>query len=266
MHPVFFSIGNFHIHWYGVMMAVGLMAGLASWSFVGRKEGRSLNFSSDLLFWIVIAAILGARLAYIVSEWDYFLDHPQQLYRIDQGGLIYYGGLIAATAAVFLFAKVKKQPVLALYDFVATSLPLAHAFGRIGCFLNGCCHGSPTSGLTGLRYPPGSFAWTRHLSERLIDSDAQTSLAVHPVQLYEAALGFCVYGLLMVVHRKRKQPGVTTVAYLMAYAIVRFIIEFFRGDERAMIMGMTIAQIVSLALLVSGILLFLIVHRRPVAR
>ncbi len=246
------------------MMAAGLMAGLASWSFVGRKEGRSLNFSSDLLFWIVIAAILGARLAYIASEWDYFLDNPSLLYRLDQGGLIYYGGLIAATIAVYLFAKVKKEPVLALYDFVATSLPLGHAFGRIGCFLNGCCHGSPTSGWTGVCYPSGSFAWTKHLSERLIPSDAQASLAVHPVQLYEAALGFCVYGFLMIVHRKRKRPGVTTAAYLTAYAIIRFNIEFFRGDERAMIMGLTVAQTVSIGLLVSGIVLFLIVRRKPI--
>ncbi len=263
MDPVLFSIGAVHIHWYGVMMAAGLMAGLASWSLVGRREGRSLNFCSDLLFWIVVAAILGARLAYIASEWREFVANPHLLYRIDQGGLIYYGGFIAATLAVALFAKVKREPLLPLYDFVATSLPLAHAFGRIGCFLNGCCHGVRTSAWFGIRYPANSFAWARHATENPDLRYADASLPVHPVQLYEAMLGFAVYGIVMFVHRKRKRPGVTTAAYLIAYPIVRFGIEFFRGDARAMAGPLTLAQTVSIAILACGLALLLAVRRRP---
>ncbi len=262
MHPVLFSFGGLTIHWYGVMMALGMMAGMLSWAWVGRRENRSLNFSSDLLFWIVIAAVLGARAAYIASEWEYFMDHPHMLHRVDQGGLIYYGGMIAATGAVFLFAKIKKEPVLALYDFVATSLPLAHAFGRVGCFLNGCCHGSVCSDGLCVRYPAQSFAWSHQLHEKLLTGAETRSLPVHPVQLYEAGLAIGIYILLLVVHRKRRRSGMTTAAYLMLYPTVRFFLEFLRGDERERLAVFTVAQTVSLALFLCGLTLFAVVRLR----
>ncbi len=255
MNPVAFEIFGLTVHWYGIMMMLGFLAGWGSWVVVGRREGRSAAFCSDLLFWIMIAAVVGSRLAYIIANLSFFLENPHRLYRIDQGGLIYYGGLIAGIIAVYLFARHKRQTPLGVYDFVATSLPLAHAFGRIGCFLNGCCHGSPHDGSCAVAFPRHSFAWHRQYDLGLVETPAAT-LPVHPVQLYEAGLALALYALLLVIHRKRRHLGATTVAYLMLYPVARFGLEFLRGDARATLAGWTVAQFVSILLFASGAVLW----------
>jgi len=158
MHPIFFKIGPLPIHSFGVMMGLAFLAGLYNWVLLGRKEGRDYSYCSDLLFWIMISGILGARLACVVSDWPYYAEKPVRILQIWNGGLIYYGGFVAAALAVVIFARVHKQNLLSVLDFVATSVPLAHAFGRVGCFLNGCCHGIVHQGLLSVRYP--ATRWT----------------------------------------------------------------------------------------------------------
>ncbi|MCX7591739.1 MAG: prolipoprotein diacylglyceryl transferase, partial [Kiritimatiellae bacterium] len=186
MHPVWFRIGRIPIHWYGVMMATGFLVGYANWLMVARNERRDTNLYADLLFWIIVAGIAGARLAYVVGDLRYFLTNPLQIIRVDQGGLTYYGGVVAATLAILFFARRRSESVLNLLDLVVTAVPLAHAFGRIGCFLNGCCYGKVHAGFFSVAFPQHSLPWYDHVSTHRIAASASRSLPVYPTQLIEA--------------------------------------------------------------------------------
>lgn len=211
------------------MMALGFLAALVNWTLLGRKEGRDSAYCSDLLFWIMLSGIAGARIAYVAANMPDFIDQPLSIIRIDQGGLIYYGGFLAAGIAIVVFAKIRGEKISGLFDFVITAVPLSHAFGRVGCFLNGCCFGKPAAG-----WPGG----------------------VLPVQLFEAAFNICLYAALMLFYRHRKNNGTVLAIYLLTYPIGRFLFEFLRGDERLRVGVMSVAQIVSTGLFLLGLAVF----------
>ena len=253
MHPIFFHLGPLTIHWYGVMMALGFLAGLVNWHFAGRARGWDIKFSSDLLLWIMSSGIVGGRLAYVASEWGYFAGHPFKMLRVDEGGLIYYGGFIGAVIAIGIFARTRGESIVRVCDFAGTSLPLAHAFGRIGCFLNGCCHGVVTKSWIGVCFPAESLAWREHLAERRINALASRSLPVHPVQLYEVVLDLALFGVLWAVYRRRPRDGRVAGLYLLLYPAGRFCLEFIRGDERMRWASLSVAQWFSVALFMAGL-------------
>jgi phosphatidylglycerol:prolipoprotein diacylglycerol transferase len=270
MHPVWFTIGPLPVHWFGVMLALGFLAGLGNWSLLGRREGKSFTYCSDLLFWIMISGIVGARLAYVISDFKNFVHNPLEIIQVYRGGLIYYGGFMAAGIALVVFARMHRERILSLLDFVATSVPLGHFFGRIGCFLNGCCHGKEYSGLFSVTfpgYPDKSPAWFTQTDAGHINYYAVRTLPVHPVQLYEAALNLVVFALVLMTYRRRTRDGTTTAIYLLSYPLVRFAMEFLRGDERmrSTSLGLDVAQILSIVLFVAGLVL-LILPRRKVDR
>jgi len=252
MHPVCFNIDHLTIHWYGVMMAMGFLAGLAIWTFLGKKEGRNLNYCCDLLFWIMVSSIAGARLAYVFSDLKSFLAEPLTILRVDQGGLIYYGGFIGACLAIVVFARIRGENIRTLLDFVVPAVPLAHAFGRIGCLLNGCCYGTEYDGLFAVRYPAQSYSWKIQVDAGEISRFTLHSLPVHPVQLYEVAFNLVLYLFLVWAYRHRKWNGSIAAFYLLTYPFARFWLEFLRGDERMRYMGLSVAQLVSILLFISG--------------
>ncbi len=256
MQTELFSIGPLTVHWYGVMMALGFLAGLLNWTVLGRPIGRDFRFCSDLLFWIMIAGILGARLAYVLSDLPYFLANPARIVRVDEGGLVYFGGFLGAWLALYLFSRAQKIPFFELADLVVTSLPLAHAYGRAGCFINGCCHGTVGTGPLSVAYPLTSQAAHEQLSSGLIGRYATQSMPVHPVQLYESAFNLLLFGLLLFVWKTRRRSGSVGVVYLLVYPVGRFAIEFLRGDHRIRWAGMSIAQWVSIGLFITGWILW----------
>jgi phosphatidylglycerol:prolipoprotein diacylglycerol transferase len=253
MMPDLVSIGPLTVHWYGVMMALGFLAGLLNWVLLGRPIGRDFKFCSDLLFWIMVAGIVGARIAYVISDLPYFLANPLRIVRIDEGGLVYFGGFLGAWLALYLFARRHRMPFFELADLVVTSLPLAHAFGRVGCFLNGCCHGTITRCPLGVTYPARSMVWRHQLMADQLGAEAGCSMPVHPVQLYEAGFNLLLFGLLLLVWRTRRRAGMVGVVYVLVYSVGRFAIEFLRGDHRIRWVGMSIAQWVSIALFLAGL-------------
>jgi len=263
MHSIFFELGPLTIHWYGVFMALGFTGGLLNWIWLGRKLGRDAQFCSDLMFWVMISGILGARIAYVLENWQVYAADPASIVRIDQGGLVFYGGFVASGAAVVIFALRKKVKILSLLDFVITSVPLAHALGRIGCFMNGCCFGSCTSSPLGVQFPKGAAPWMEHYKAGLIDKAADLSCSVHPVQLYESCYNFLLYILLVWLFRRTKQVGVVSAIYLMLYSVGRFSIEFFRGDrgERVAVGALSIGQFISIPLFVTGLALLVYLVR-----
>lgn len=251
MDPVCFHIGSRPIYWYGVLVAAAFLAAVAHWNLLGRKTGRPAGFGSELGFWIMLAGIVGSRVAFVVSELPTFIAKPLEIIRFDKGGLIFYGGLAGAVAAVVLLARARKEPILALADFTVSALPLGHALGRIGCFINGCCYGIPTGLALGVRYPQDSEAWLRF-----------GNAALHPVQLYEAALNLAIYGLLLRAYLRRKRNGSVLALYLVTYPVVRFLVEFVRGDDRLRWFGLTVAQEISVGLFVIGVVLSVALARR----
>ncbi len=263
MVPDLVSIGPLTVHWYGVMMALGFLAGLLNWVALGRPLGRDFKFCSDLLFWIMVAGIVGARLAYVLSDLSYFLAHPARIVRIDEGGLVYFGGFLGAWLVLYLFARSRRIPFFELADFVVTSLPLAHAFGRVGCFLNGCCHGAPTRCALGVTYPERSMVWHRKLMSGLLGPSSSSSVPVHPVQLYEASFNLVLFALLVAVWRSKRRTGMVGVVYLLVYPVGRFALELLRGDHRIRLLGLSVAQWVSIVLFVAGLILWRVLVRKP---
>jgi phosphatidylglycerol:prolipoprotein diacylglycerol transferase len=239
MHRIFLEMGGFQIAWFGVMMVLAFLAGLVSWNLLGRREGRDIDFCSDLLLWVMVGGIVGGRVAYVASDFRHFIAQPAQILLLNQGGLIYYGGFIGAGVAIVLFARRRREKLLPLLDFIITSVPLGHVFGRIGCFLNGCCYGARYDGLLSVRYPADN-------------PFAPAGFSVHPVQIYEAAANLLLYGLLLWAYRRRPRAGQVLALYLTTYPVIRFLMELLRGDEREL-WGLTVAQDVSVALFVIGV-------------
>jgi len=243
MDPVCLYIGARPVYWYGIMVALGFLACVAHLTILGIREGRPPSFGSDLAFWMMLSGILGARLAYIAANINYYLQDPWAIIRVDQGGLIYYGGFIGAFLAGIVFARIQRLNILALADYVITALPLGHAFGRIGCFLNGCCYGTPAD-----------VPWSVY----------QQGALRHPVQLYEALLNLIIYILLILAYRRRKQNenGKILAIYCIIYPLGRFLLEFLRGDERLGWHGFSYAKIISLGLMAAGLTIWLAVSKR----
>ncbi len=223
------------MYWYGIFMALAFMSAMIHWFFVGRSEGRPKGFWSDVAFWIMVGGIVGARVGYILGNLGYFLENPAGVFRIDEGGLVFYGGLIGCVLVVIILAIRQREPVWSMADFAVAPLPLGHALGRVGCLLNGCCYGSETACSIGVEM---------HGAVR------------HPVQLYEAILNVALYSLLLVVYRRKRRDGEVLMAYCLIYPLLRFLIEFMRGDERWRMLNLTSAQLVSLAIMACGILLW----------
>lgn len=243
MDPICFHIGSRPVYWYGIMMALAFLAGITHWNWMGRRTGRDVSLAGDLAFWLMVGGILGARAAYVISNFDYYRAAPHEIIRIDQGGLIYYGGFIGGAVAFFILAAWRRIQPLDLADFTITALPLGHAFGRVGCFLNGCCGG------------------------RVADTHSvlAAGLAHYPVQLYEACFNLGVYAFLTwfyLSHRGARKGSVLAL-YLMIYPVGRFLLEYLRGDERMRLGRLDIAQEISLALILIGLGLWGFIRRKP---
>ena len=243
MHPDLITIGGFTIHTYGVAMAGALLAAVCVWHILARREGKLPGYASDLGVWLMISGLLGARAAYVIANWETFFAHDlASIIRLDQGGLIYYGGLIGSLIGVSVFNHLKGDPWFRSADLVITPIPLAHALGRIGCFFNGCCYGVEHTGLCSYELN-GVFR--------------------HPVQLYEASLNIVLFAALFALHKRKRFHGQIFATYLLVYPVVRFIAERFRGDERLAAGPFTTAQMISVLLFMGGIVLWLRCRKTP---
>ena len=241
--PVAFVIFGRPIYWYGILVALGFLAALVHWNALSRRLQFPAGIGSDLAFLVMIGGILGARALYVLSNWAHFSAHPLEIIRIDQGGLIFYGGFLAAAAGVAIMARVRKLPLWALGDFTVSALPLGHAFGRLGCLLNGCCYGAPCD-----------LPWA-------VRTDGELR---HPVQGYETLFNLALYVVLRHLLLRRGKPGTVVATYAIAYGAWRFGIEFIRGDARmAAWGGLNAAQLLSLAIIATGAGLALWLRRRP---
>lgn len=259
MIPVLFKIGPFTVHSFGLMVALGFLFGMFSMRFLSKRGfagGISEDLISSLVVSILFGGALGARIAHVAENWEAEFKGRffEEFFRFDKGGLMFYGGLIGAIAVICLFAYIKNVNLFDILDLCGIALPLGHAFGRIGCFLNGCCFGRISDSAIAICYPPRAPAWTSQLQEGLITISAPKSLPVLPSQLIEASLNLILFVFLFFMALKKKPPrGLIAGCYLVGYSIIRFFTETLRSDPRMQIGPLSIAQTISIVLLIAGI-------------
>jgi len=254
MHPIAFYLGKWPVHWYGVLVAMGFLAGLWTASRRGVLYGLTPQQTGDCGPWMIIGTIIGARVLYVATYWkESFAGQPwHEIFMVQHGGLVFYGGFIGAVLAILIYCRIRKVPVWKLADALAPSIALGYVFGRLGCFMNGCCYGRACSAPWAITYPGGTRA-----------SADTAGLAVHPTQLYDALLNVALYLFLAWLYRRKKFDGQIFAAYLVCYAFTRSFVEYFRGDyNTAHIHGgfFTPAQLVSVAILAAGLVLMAVLR------
>lgn len=227
MRPVLFHIGPLSVYTYGFCVAIGVLLAVFMMRRRSLREGWTADEVLDLVLLFTLVSFVGARIFYVVQQWDYYARNPIEIIKIWEGGVVFYGGVMGGFLFLWLYARKKKWRVLQVMDFMAPFIALAHGFGRIGCFLNGCCYGKTFFSPWSVRYP-----FLPH--------------PVHPVQIYEAILNFTAFSVLLRIHARKKFYGETTLAYFLIYGTGRFFLENFRGDNAPFFAGLTLPQIVSL--------------------
>ena len=229
-------MGTLEIHTYGVLVAAGFLAGIVTAQRRARQSGFTPEQISDLGVWLIVAAMLGAKLFHIVFFWNDFREGWQATGLASlRAGFVFYGGFLGATAGVVAYARLKRLPLWQLVDVLAPSAALGHAFGRLGCFFEGCCYGKACASL-----------WAVHLPGH--------ATAVHPTQLYEAAGNLVIFAGLSVFYRRKRFAGQVCLLYVLAYGALRFGVEMFRGDyEVYYYCGLTSAQLMAAGLMLSAI-------------
>jgi phosphatidylglycerol:prolipoprotein diacylglycerol transferase len=258
VHPIAFYVGHFPIHWYGVMVAVAFLAGIWTASRRGLLEGMAPEKIIDIGPWLIVGAIVGARTLYVTSYWkEQFADKPfYEVFMVQRGGLVFYGGLIGSSLACILFARIKKLPLWKLADILAPSIALGYVFGRIGCLMNGCCYGRACSLPWAISFPENNPLHP-------------PTTPVHPTQVYESLLNLGLYAGLAWLYRRKKFDGQVFSTYLICYALLRSFVEMFRGDypTRQVLDGwVTPAHLVSVVILLAGLILFWVLPRPAATR
>ncbi len=249
MHPIAFKFGAITVHWYGVFVALGFMAGLWTAARRARLAGVPSERIFDLGPWLIIGGIVGGRALYVISYWhEVFANDLAEIFMVQHGGLVFYGGLIGATLAGIIYLRFKKLPVWVVADILAPSVALGYVFGRIGCLMNGCCYGRACDA-----------PWAIHFPE----DHATHGGPVHPTEVYDSLLNLGFYLFLAWLFRRRKFDGQVFAIYLIGYAILRSFVEYFRGDYPKYYLGgwATPAQLVSVGIILGGLALLLLLPR-----
>jgi phosphatidylglycerol:prolipoprotein diacylglycerol transferase len=251
MHPELFQLGPLHLRSFGASMAVAFLVG----TWLGMREARRRGLDEDrfvnVILVTLVAAVLGARGLYVIEHLAEFRSQWGSVFALWQGGLTLYGGIVAGTFAGLTVARRFGLPRWLVADALAPSLALGILFGRVGCFLNGCCYGHPTTVPWGVKFPHDSFAYLEF-----------GDTPVHPSQLYNAAIGLLLFAVLWGVRRRERTPGSLFWSFVAVFAVLRIPIDMTRAYEtdavllRAGAFLVTESQLTSAALaLFSGLMI-----------
>jgi phosphatidylglycerol---prolipoprotein diacylglyceryl transferase len=249
MYPILFEIAGWPVYSYGVLLALAYLVGLQLAVVRARRRGLDGAKIMDFGIYLIIAALVGAKLMLLIVDFDYFRNQPREIMSIVRAGGVFYGGLIAAFLVGLWLVRRYQLPVWTTADLIAPGIALGHIVGRLGCLLAGCCYGKPTS-------MPWGITFTHPTAAANVGTPLGTPL--HPTQLYDAGAELLILVFLLVSERRGKPfAGRTFWMYMVLYGIARFIVEFFRGDERGMWLGVSTSQLVSLLIVPIGIIMLL---------
>jgi phosphatidylglycerol:prolipoprotein diacylglycerol transferase len=250
MHPLLFKIGSVPIHSYGVMIALGFLVAVFVGTTLAKKSKLDVERVLDLGFWTFLVGFLGARLYYVLTQFEFFSNHPEAIFRVWEGGLVFYGGPLACLPFCYWYMKKYKMPGWKVADVFIPCLTVAHAFGRLGCLAAGCCYGKPTGTDFGLIFFSDQVEPHLH------------GIRLHPTQIYESTVLFTLFFGLLWVFKIKKFDGQVALTYFIAYPIIRSVIEIFRGDQ---VRGFVIENLISWGQFTSGIVFLvasLVLYRR----
>lgn len=242
MYPTLIHLGPFPIHTYGLLIAIGFLTAIQVIKKLSVLSKLNLDHVLDLTFWSLLVGFLGARLLFVITRWDSFMNDPISIFKVWEGGLVFYGGPLLGFPFILYFLKKVKLPLWKTLDVLAPGLVIAHSFGRMGCLAAGCCYGRPTNANWGIK-----------LNSELVDSALQ-GVYLHPTQIYESVSLFILFLGLLFVFKNKKFDGQVALVYFMSYPIIRSIIEIYRGD---IIRGFVIDNVLSTSQFIS-ILFFLL--------
>ena len=257
MYPELFSVGPVTVYTYGVLLAASYLLGLRLAMWRAKRWGLDSSRVLDLGIYIIIAALVGAKLLLVVVDFDQFKS-PADLLSLARSGGVFYGGLILAVLVAFWYIARHQMPFWRTCDVFAPAIALGHVTGRLGCLAAGCCYGRPTD-----------VGWAITFTNPLAATNVGTPLGIplHPTQLYEAGASLLILVVLLATERRgRAFPGRTFWAYMFLYAVSRYVIEIYRGDPRGAVMGFSTSQFISLVLApLSLVMLFYLSRWNPEA-
>ncbi len=259
MHPVLVDFGFYQLPTYGVLLAMAVVLGM--WSLKRRADRRGLDGSRmvDFGMWVIIWALIGAKVLLVIVEWDRYFDDPTELIWVVRAGGVFLGGFIAALIAAAVLLVRHDLPALPTMDVAMPSLALGHAIGRLGCLAAGCCWGKECD-------LPWAVTYTDPVANLTVSTPLDVSM--HPFALYSAGFNLVLYVLLAWLYRRKPSDGWVFVTYLLTYGIGRFALEWTRGDDgRGGVLGglLSTSQVISLVMVLGGIgfLLWLKFRRQP---
>src|SRR5262249_8729877 len=242
------------VYTYGVLLAAAYLLGLQFALVRAKSRGLDPNRVMDLGIWIIISALVGAKLLLLAVDFDTFGRNPRELLTLLRSGGVFYGGLIAAVAVALWYLWRHRMPMWTVTDVFAPGIALGHVIGRLGCLFAGCCFGRPT-------HVPWAITFHNQFAAQNVGTPLEVPL--HPTQLYEAGAELLILGFLLLTE-KRGRPFArrTFWSYMLLYGVSRFIIEFYRGDSRGMIGMFSTSQFVSIVIVPLAILMLVVLGRR----
>lgn len=249
MHPILFRIGSFTLHTYGVFVAAAFISAIGLALKEAHEVGEDRNKILDMCFYMLISAIVGSRILYVVVNWQVFWKDPVEIFRIWHGGLVFYGGFIAAVFTALWFIRKHRLALWKTADILAPSIAFGQFIGRIGCLFAGCCYGKPCD-----------LPWAITFTDP--NSLAPRGIPLHPTQIYSSLNGLFIFLILVALRRVKSFEGQLFWMYVLLYSVSRSFIEMFRGDARGMLMGGAVSTSQFIGLIVAVIAVLMMIKLR----
>jgi len=258
LHPILFQFGSFRLPTYGTLLVLSILAAVYMVVRLGRREGVDTGVLLDLSTWILVVALVGAKVLMVLTDWGYYRNNPGELFSTTtlRAGGVFYGGFVAGLLFAAWYVKARRLPFWKLADIYAPAIALGQTIGRLGCFAGGCDYGKPTSS-------SWSVVFTDPFAHEL--AGVPLGIPLHPTQLYESLATFSILGALLWRFRRKTRDGEIFLLYMGVYAVARFFLEFLRGDEdRGFVFNhlLSTSQFIALLALVAAVGLTIFVRRR----
>ncbi len=250
MYPILIDLGPLPIRMYGFFVALGFIVGIWIARREAKRYGDNPDDLMDLAFYVILSAIIGSRLFYVITEFDLFKNDPIKIFKIWEGGLVFYGGFIGVVLVFAFYVKKVKMDLWKTADISTPSIAIGHGIARMGCFFAGCCYGKPCD-------LPWAITFTNPLSV------APLGIPLHPSQIYSVINNLFIFIFIMWFRKHTKFKGQLFWTYVILYAITRSIIELFRDDPRGSILGIvTTSQAVAIVMVITSITMMFILSKR----
>lgn len=254
MHPILFEVAGWPVYSYGVLLAAAYLIALQLAVVRARRWGLNSARVMDLGIYLIIAALVGAKLMLVIVDWDQFKSEPRELLSLARAAGVFYGGLIVAVPLGLFLSRRYGLPMWTTADLFAPGIAMGHVIGRLGCLLAGCCYGKPTT-----------MPWGITFTNPVARANAGTPLDIplHPTQIYDALAEILIFAILIVSERRGKPaPGRTFWLYMFLYAISRYVVEIYRDDPRGTILGLSTSQFMSVLIVPLALVMLLRLRAR----